>query len=26
MSQPLLDEYLQQPELSSLYRRIRDLA
>jgi TRAP-type C4-dicarboxylate transport system substrate-binding protein len=26
VSQPLLDEYLRQPELSSLYRRIRDLA
>lgn len=26
MSRSLLDEYLRQPELSSLYRRIRDLA
>jgi tripartite ATP-independent transporter DctP family solute receptor len=26
VSQPLLDEYLRQPELMSLYRRIRDLA
>ena len=25
-AQPLLDEYLRQPDLDSLYRRIRDLA